>query len=74
MTETEIFDGVIMNGTNDVHFVLDCLRRHQADWCVIGGLAVNAYATPVYTADLDLVVVATDFEAVLDDLRAADFW
>lgn len=62
-----------MNGTTDFHFVVDCLRRHEADWCVIGGLAVNAYAPPVYTADLDLVVVATDFEAVLADLRAADF-
>lgn len=73
MTEREIYDGVIMNGTTDFTLVVETLRRHQAGWCVIGGLAVNTYATPVYTADLDLVVVATELEPVLADLRAADF-
>ncbi len=73
MTEQEIYDGVIVNGTKDFIFVAETLRRHGAGWCVIGGLAVNAYATPVYTADLDLVVIANDLEPVLADLRAADF-
>ena len=73
MTEQEIYDGVIVNGTTDFIFVAETLRRHGAGWCVIGGLAVNSYVTPVYTADLDLVVIATDLESVLADLRAADF-
>ena len=73
MTEREIYDGVIMNGTTDFTFVVETLRRHGARWCVIGGLAVNAYAEPVYTVDLDLVVIADDLEPILTDLRAADF-
>ena len=73
MTEQEIYDGVIVNGTSDFRFVVETLRRHGAGWCVIGGLAVNSYVTPVYTADLDLVVIATDLEPILADLRAADF-
>ena len=73
MTEQEIYDGVIVNGTTDFLFVVETLRRHGAGWCVIGGLAVNSYVTPVYTADFDLVVVSTDLEPVLADLRAADF-
>ena len=73
MTEREIYDGVIVNGTTDFIFVAETLCRHGAGWCVIGGLAVNSYVTPVYTADLDLVVVASDLEPVLMDLRAADF-
>ena len=73
MTEQEIYDGVIVNGTADFIFVAETLRRHGAGWCVIGGLAVNSYVTPVYTADLDLVVISTDLEPVLADLRAADF-
>ncbi len=73
MTEQEIYDGVIVNGTTDFIFVAETLRRHGAAWCVIGGLAVNAYVNPVYTADLDLVVIASDLEPVLADLRAADF-
>ena len=73
MTEQEIYDGVIVNGTTDFFFVAETLRRHGASWCVIGGLAVNSYVAPVYTADLDLVVISTDLEPVLADLRAADF-
>ena len=73
MTEREIYDGVIVNGTTDFFFLVETLRRRGAGWCVIGGLAVNSYASPVYTADLDLVVVAADLEPVLADLRAADF-
>ena len=73
MTEREIFDGVIMSGTSDFGLVVEILRRHRAGWCVIGGMAVNSYASPVYTADLDLVVVATDLPPVLEDLRAANW-
>ena len=73
MTEQEIYDGVVVNGTTDFILVAETLRRHGAGWCVIGGLAVNSYVAPVYTADFDLVVLAADLEPVLADLRAADF-
>ena len=73
MTEQEIYDGVIMGGTTDFAFVAETLRRHGAGWCVIGGMAVNGYVEPVYTVDLDLVVVTAELEPVLADLRAADF-
>jgi len=73
VTEAELYDGVIVNGTSDFAFVVECLRRHEAGWCVIGGLAVNVYTAPIYTADLDLVAAAAEREPVLADLRAADF-
>jgi hypothetical protein len=73
VTEQEIYDGVVMNGTTDFAFVVEILRRRGADWCVIGGLAVNSYCEPVYTADFDLVVGLRELDAVLADLRAADF-
>lgn len=73
MTEREIYDAVIMSGATDFSLVIDSLQRHRAGWCVIGGMAVNTYAVPVYTADLDLVVVTADLAPVLADLRAADF-
>ena len=73
MTEKEIYDGVIMSGTTDFAQVVESLRRHGAEFCVIGGMAVNSYVTPVYTVDLDLVVMAADLAPVLDDLRAADW-
>ncbi len=50
----------------------DVLRRfarafeaESAKRCVIGGLAVNAYAEPVVSLDLDAVVVVLDFAALL---------
>ena len=66
MTEQEIYDGAVMGGTTDFTLVV-------AGWCVIGGMAVNSYVTPVYTVDLDLVVVAADLTPVLAELRAADW-
>lgn len=73
MTEIELYDGVIMEGTSDLFFVADTLQKHGAGWCLIGGMAINAYVAPVYTADCDLVVVAADLEPVLADLAAADW-
>ena len=73
MTEQEIYNRVVMGGTTDFTLVVESLRRHGAGWCVIGGMAVNSYVTPVYTADLDLVVVAADLAAVLAYLWAADW-
>ena len=73
MTATELYDGVIMEGTSDLFFVADSLQHHGAGWCLIGGMAINSYVTPVFTADCDLVVVASDLEPVLADLREADW-
>ena len=36
-------------------------------------MAINSYVTPVFTADCDLVVVDSDLEPVLADLREADW-
>lgn len=64
MTKKE-FINAIANGKMDVlQIFLDALSRIGADYCVIGGLAVNAYAEPVVSLDLDIVVAATDIEAV----------
>jgi hypothetical protein len=49
---------------------LRILREQRTRFCVVGGQAVNAYADPVVSLDLDLVVVATDLqrlEPVLND-------
>ena len=64
MTKKE-FINAVANGKADVLQVfLDAVTQIGADYCVIGGLAVNAYAEPVVSLDLDIVVAATDLEAV----------
>ena len=47
----------VANGESDVvQLLLSLLEETGSAYCVIGGLAVNAYADPVVSLDLDLVV------------------
>jgi hypothetical protein len=48
---------------------LAVLRERSAAFCVIGGQGVNAYAEPVVSLDLDIVVGMADLGAVEADLR-----
>ena len=61
MTATEMYDSVTNGGASDFAEVVAVLNRYKP-WCVIGGLAVNCYVEPVYTVDVDLVVVAANLE------------
>jgi hypothetical protein len=72
MTATEIFESVTNGGASDFVEVVAVLNRYKP-WCLIGGLAVNCFAEPVYTTDVDVVVVATNLEQIECDLKAAGF-
>ncbi len=59
------FMNAVANGREDVlALVLRIFEEAGADYCVIGGLAVNAYAEPGVSLDLD-VVGATDVLAAV---------
>ncbi|HHS13322.1 MAG TPA: hypothetical protein ENN03_06080 [bacterium] len=61
----------VANGETDViQLLLSMLDECGASYCVIGGLGVNAYAEPVVSLDLDLVVVS-DRVAALREIAAA---
>ena len=47
------------------------LRDHAIRYCVVGGQAVNAYAEPVVSLDLDLVVAVDQLAQVEALMRAA---
>ena len=64
MTGQEFFRGVTHSRDDIVQLLLSLLAETQAGYCVIGGLAVNAYAEPVVSLDLDLVVVADRIDAL----------
>lgn len=72
MTAQEAFDVVSNGGLKDLETVLAICRRH-GDYCVIGGLAVNAYVRPVYTMDADIVIAAEKLPLVRSDLLGAGF-
>lgn len=62
------FTRLILSGKRDfLQDFLAALRSRKIKHCVIGGLAVNAYADPVVSLDLDVVVAADR----LRDLRKA---
>jgi len=64
MTKKEFINAVANGKTDVIQVFLDSVMQIGADYCIIGGLAVNAYAEPVVSLDLDIVVAATDLEAV----------
>lgn len=65
MTGKEFMQHLARGGDDMVAILLALLAKTGSGYCVIGGLGVNAYAEPVVSLDLDLVVVADR----LDDLR-----
>ena len=64
MTEKEFLNAVFNSQEDVLRIFLDALAAISVDYCVVGGLAVNAYAEPVVSLDLDVVVAAKDIEAV----------
>ena len=68
MTKKKFFKAV-SNGRIDVlQIFLDTIINLDVDYCVIGGLAVNAYAEPVVNLDLAIVVIAEDIDGVCNAL------
>ena len=60
------FMNCVGNGEEDIlQQMLDLLNEMKVDYCVVGGLAVNAYVEPVVSLDLDLVVTADATESLL---------
>ena len=67
MNDAEFINHITRDRSDFLGEILGILDDRRIAYCVIGGLAVNAYAEPVVSLDLDLVIVAD----VLEDLVAA---
>jgi len=53
------------NGKSDIiQVLLDILTKTGSRYCLIGGLAVNAYVEPVVSLDLDVVAANEDIGAI----------
>jgi len=53
------------NGKSDIIQVfLDILSETSSRYCLIGGLAVNAYAEPVVSLDMDVVAATENIDAI----------
>jgi hypothetical protein len=57
------FLNAVANGKTDIlQIFLDILTKTSSSYCVIGGLAVNAYVEPEVSLDLDMIVGVQDLE------------
>ena len=63
MTKKEFLKALSNCEEDIIQIFLDAISKAGVDYCVIGGLAVNAYAEPVVSLDLDIVVYTADIDA-----------
>ncbi|MBM3296538.1 MAG: hypothetical protein FJY83_02955 [Candidatus Aminicenantes bacterium] len=73
MTRRQFFNAVAGGGGDVLKRVLSLLAKTKTPYCVIGGLAVNAYAEPVVSLDLDLVVSSAKLAEFLLAAKRAGF-
>ena len=65
MTKKEFMNSVSKGREDILQQILDLLNMMKIDYCVIGGLAVNAYVEPVVSLDLDLIVFVDAIDPLL---------
>lgn len=68
MDKREFFQRAANGKVDFLQEFLEVLAAHDIAFCVIGGLAVNAYAEPVVSLDLDMVVVAEQLGSLVAKL------
>jgi hypothetical protein len=64
MQALAFWKAVAMDQSNFLEGLIGLLAEHQIRYCVIGGQGVNAYAEPLVSLDLDLVVAVDQLEEV----------
>jgi hypothetical protein len=63
---------VIVDRSDMLERTVELLRASGVPFCVVGGVGVNAYAEPVVTLDLDVVVAAEDV-GVIEQALSQEF-
>lgn len=72
MTAAEAYNFSTQGGADVFRRMVDVCRR-SGPFCLIGGLAVNAYVEPVYTLDADFVVASGALDALRRELDDAGY-
>jgi len=69
MNERQFTNRVTNSQKDFLQDFVDLLQKLDVPFCVIGGLAVNAYAEPVVSLDLDLVAVSEHLGKLIESLE-----
>src|SRR2546423_273288 len=70
MRALELYKTIVRDTSNFLERLIGALEENDIRYCVIGGMAVNAYTEPVVTLDLDLVVAVEQIERAKEVLSA----
>ena len=73
MTEKEFTNRVTNSKRDFLQEFVDLLEKNKIQYCVIGGIAVNAYAEPVVSLDLDIIIAANQINIVLQIIILGSF-
>jgi hypothetical protein len=68
----EFYKTVVKDEVNILDRLIKVFDIHSVRYCIIGGQAVNAYAEPVVSLDLDIVVAAEQLR-VVEELLLKEF-
>lgn len=64
----------VANGKEDIlQIFLNILKRTKTAYCIVGGLAVNAFVEPVVSLDLDVVIESKDIDKVSKEIVGKGF-
>jgi hypothetical protein len=64
MKALSFWKAITLDKSNFLDEVLALLQDHRVRFCVIGGQAVNAYAEPLVSLDLELAVTVDQADEV----------
>jgi len=68
MTKKEFFKRVTREKRDILEEFISVLKRKRIPFCIVGGLAVNAYAEPIVSLDLDVIIVVDRIKELLIQL------
>ncbi len=64
MTGKEFINSLANAQADVIQQFLDIIAETGSEYCLIGGLAVNAYVEPVVSLDVDVVIAVDDLKSV----------
>ncbi len=71
MTGKQFYNSLAHQQKDILQLLLEALVETGTPYCVIGGLAVNAYVEPVVSLDVDLVVAVQNLVNLMDVLETS---
>jgi len=69
MTQKQFLSRIAKEKRDLLQEFVDILKKRRIPFCIIGGLGVNAYAEPVVSLDLDVVVIVERLRGLIPILQ-----